>query len=1023
MTHSIIERILVYALYLFIILLIASIALLLPSTPQQYHQAPEFKRPAQKIVIQPVFIDQTIESGISKPHMQSSNALSGLHESFGAGACVLDYNNDGWMDLFLINGSGQRRYFGEKEWWQSQTPFTLYKNTGINSFTDVTDTALGTKITGWGMGCAAADLDNDGNQDLIITNYGANILLKNRGDGTFADSTMHSNINGNDWSTSVLTADFNNDGLLDIYILNFIQYQQGLKTYEASSGYAPRINKQFDASLFDSSANQLYINKGNLVFEDQTLAAGLENASGKGISAEVLDINNDGFSDIFISNGQGGPNKLYINNGDLSFTDASETFKVASIQQTTGTKSDDIDRDGRFDLFVGTDNKNSKLLYKNVENKKLLVDIAKNLGIDKTETSGAMTWGVSLSDLNNDGSSDIFLANGFNHPDSLSPRKTQGQPNSILINTLTNFQSCDSNCYASVSDNNGSSRSVIPVDFDNDGDIDLYISQNNSLGQLLVNTTAKKSWLGLKLVGTHSNRDALGAIVTLRTDTKTFVKKISNTGFLSSHDKRIIFHTGNESAKTLQIHWPSGQETHISPLPESRYISIFEDSHNYTQYSVVKQIPKKSRIIFSNRLHKIGVIEWLVSNNHKEDAHIETNLILDNQPTDQELMRLTKISHLLNPQLALKANIQSLKTKNIELRINAIRNLKHSEEEISSRFLLNLLNDPSPQVVCEVAKAYQHFFREEEAMIHSKFLAIPQLIQLLDKDQSHDVKECAIDALAESENHRALMPLIDLITSIDNTNPLRTKAIDALGRLRDKKAKSFLLKTVHAPNETRENKYTAISSLKRLNIINEESFFKENLAAYYEDGEILDFLHLLFDLSNDPKHNIIINPVLVNKILSEFMAEYQATLVTNEISMINQIISSFKSTSTIKSVGMPPTKQADRLASTMIKEMQKTLSTSTADIKVREKILNDERIMRLFSSRRIVKKISVNTNDPLRKNAIIFLVENTTSEKELSLFKKHILDSHYDEDYRFLVAKGLMKKSPEFVIKTVLTER
>ena len=1010
-----------YILYLIITFLLFILVINLPTAPHEYVQISNNNQNISLQPISPKFKDETISQGIVTPHMQSSNTLSGLPESFRAGACILDYNNDGWMDIFLINGSGQRRYFGEKEWWQDSMPFTLYQNTGMNSFEDVTDTTLGHNINGWGMGCSAADLDNDGDQDLIIANYGSNILLKNNGDGTFKDITIQSNIQGNQWSTSILTADFNNDGLLDIYILNFIDYKQDLNTYEASSGYDSGDDSKFNASLYNSSSNRLYINKGNLIFKDETKDSGLDDSSGKGISAETLDINHDNLLDIFISNGQGSPNKLFINNGNLSFTDASETYKISSIQKTTGVKSADIDHDGYIELLIGTDNKNSKLLYKNEANT-LLVDIAKKSGLDKTETSGSMTWGVSLSDLNNDGYSDIFLANGFSKPDSISPRKPQGQPNTLLINTPSGFQNCDSTCYLKSPNDRDSSKSVIPVDIDNDGDTDLYISQNNSLGKLLINYTIKKNWLGINLIGNTSNKDALGSIVTLKTKNKKYTKTVSNSSFLSSHDKRVIFHFGDEHANELIIQWSNGLKTILSDLPNKHYISIKEKDNSFSQYKYSVPKPAKSKIIFSEQTNKVEVVKWLASSHRKNDANIEAKNILDNNPTNQALIKLVEISDLLNPQVALKVNLLGIENENIKVQLESLKKLKYAEEEITSRFLLNLFADPSPEIRCEVAMSYLHFFKEEEAMIHSKYHAIPNLIQAL-SDSIDDVKICAINALGESEHHRAVQPLIQLISSTNKYSKVRTRAIIALGRLREKKAETLLTSILHNPNESIKNRYSAMSSLKRLNVINEKFFIKENLTAYHDKGRALDFLQLLLSLSKDSAHNIIFNPITINDGLRNFTAENKNSLTEIENTLIEQIISESKNGNESKNTKTSSKNQTNSyLNAKQIKEMQTVLSTPSENIDVRTNILNNDRVSKLFSTKRIMKTISANRTDPLRNTAIIALVENTSEQKELTKYKRQMLDPNYAEEYRFNIAKGLMKIDSDFVINNVLTK-
>jgi len=1009
-----------YILWIIIVVIFSITLFSIPSTPLKYKEIINTK-PIVLLpdTVTPIFTDETIKQGIFKPHIQSSDHLSGIHESFGSGACVLDYNNDGWMDLFLINGSGLRRYYGEKEWWQSNTSFTLYKNTGLNSFEDVSSSAFNTELKGWGMGCSAADLDNDGNQDLIVSNYGDNFLLRNNGDETFSDITDHANFKGDEWSTSILTADFNNDGLLDIYITNYIKYKQSINTYESSSGYSDRVRKQFNAPLFDSSPNKLYINKGNLVFKDQTQKSGVKDASGKGIATEILDINNDGLMDIFVSNDQGGSNKLFINNNNLNFSDKSEFYKIASIQQTTGVKSADIDNDGFFDLILGTNNKNSKIYYKN-NNNKILIDAAKKTGLDKTETSGAMTKGINLSDLNNDGRPDIFLANGFISPSNLSPLIPQGQPNLILINTPKGFDQCTTNCFLKNNNSSESSRSVVSADFDNDGDIDLYISQNNALGQLLSNKTPSQNWLGVKLVGDKSNKDAIGASVTITTDKNTYTKKINNSGFLSSQDRRILFHFRKENIESITIKWPSGLKENITNLPINQYIKIGEGKKSFTSYYSRKVQPPRSEIILSNKLHKIEVISWLSKYNKYNKANTEANTLLKTKLSTQELTKLINIANILHPEIALKIYMNGLQSNDNTLRVLSIKKLKGVEEEITSRFLLNLFYDPSPEIKCEVAKTYEHFFAEEEAMIRSKYLAIPDLIRLLN-DTNIAVKNCAINALAESESHRATLPLMEIISSTTTNDETKIYAINALGRLRERKSKELLFTILHKSTESNKARYSALTALKRLNAINEHSFYIKNLNYYNEKGRLQEFLNILLDLMLDPKNNIIVNPNAIISSLEKFSKEKQNGIEKDTQKLINKIIYPQKLLSgNILKNNISTKKIQTYLSASLIKEKQKILSNISENFIKRTNILNDEKITKLFSTKQILEKISSNKNDPLYGEAIEFLIKN--NDNKLSAYKKRMIDKNYDEDYRFYISKGLIHKDPDFVINNILVE-
>ena len=287
----------------------------IPNTPMEYRvsqKAPFLNAPAPPPPASPVFRDATLSSGLHFIHWQGGQKLEGLDETTGSGACVLDYDNDGWMDLFLVNGSGQSHFYRRTQWWQKPVSSALYRNESDGTFQEVTEGA-GLRQTRWGMGCVTGDLDNDGDSDLFLTTLGQNVLYRNNGDGTFTEVTTASGIQGEGWSTSAVLADYDQDGLLDIYVVNYLSYPKGAHTFERDSGFQASARPSFDPTLFNSLPNQLYHNRGGLVFEEVAQSAGVEDASGRGLAALWLDVNQDGYPDLVVSNDKGFPNSLFIN--------------------------------------------------------------------------------------------------------------------------------------------------------------------------------------------------------------------------------------------------------------------------------------------------------------------------------------------------------------------------------------------------------------------------------------------------------------------------------------------------------------------------------------------------------------------------------------------------------------------------------------------------------------------------------------------------------------------------------------
>ena len=305
------------------------------------------------------FTDETIAWGIVSEHAQRSDRVRSIADTLGAGVCAFDYDNDGWIDLFIIGGSGPVHYSGHDEWWSTQRGNRLYRNTGHANFVDVTQQA-GITDNLPGMGCLAADLDNDGDDDLLITNNGRNQLLSNNGDGGFIDVSETSGLDGNQWSTTASVADIDGDGLLDLYIANYIDFSTRLKTLEAASGPNTDQQRLFDPALFQGVPNQLFKNTGNLSFE--AISAPALTAPGRTLSSHWLDLNNDQNPDLIVLNDQGSANQVLISNGDFSFEDISDNSALATLDRSANISLLTTHNNASSHTFTTTSNQRSSFL-------------------------------------------------------------------------------------------------------------------------------------------------------------------------------------------------------------------------------------------------------------------------------------------------------------------------------------------------------------------------------------------------------------------------------------------------------------------------------------------------------------------------------------------------------------------------------------------------------------------------------------------------------------------------------------
>jgi len=505
-----------------------------------------------------------LQIGIDFVHSIGSEHLNNIIESSGGGASFLDYDNDGFIDLYLCSGTFIEGFTkGDKP--ELLPANHLYHNRGDGTFEDVTKKS-GTDDFAYSMGAAIGDFNNDGFPDIFVCNYGANILYKNNGNGTFTNVTQKAKIAGeNECTIGAAWFDYDNDGFLDIYVSNYLNFDPDYKYYYAPDGFPGPM-------AYDSQADYLYHNNGNGTFEDVTQKMGIIDPDGRAMGVGAVDYDDDGFVDIYVANDHS-LNYLWHNEGGKKFEDRGTMSGTAFSQAGEATVSMSVDfadynSDGLLDIFLSDDTYCS--LYENQGNG-VFIDKSNIAGI-ATSAAQFVGWSSAFVDYDNDGDADIFKTNGalkhlYGHEDQLFENLGDGKFTDISNNLGAYFQE------------EYVGRGACLGDYDNDGDYDIYIANLNSRGMFLRNNKGNQNnWLTLRLIGTTSNRDGIGARIKINSGGKVqTAQKKSTSGYLSQSDHRVHFGLAkDETVEKVEIKWPSGKVQILENIKANQIITITE---------------------------------------------------------------------------------------------------------------------------------------------------------------------------------------------------------------------------------------------------------------------------------------------------------------------------------------------------------------------------------------------------------------------------------------------------------------
>ena len=525
------------------------------------------------------FRDMTKQAGILFKHNSGAFGKKYLPETMGSGVCVLDYDNDGWQDILFVNSMDWPGHKGAAKSYPA-----LYHNNKDGTFTDVTREA-GLAMESYGLGCAVADYDNDGFEDIYITTVGSNHLFHNLGNGKFADVTVKAEVADPGFSTSAVWFDYDNDGKLDLFVTHYIDWSI------AKDQYCTLDNKNKSyctPQTYKGESSTLFHNRGDGTFENVTKRAGLYDPTGKSLGVAMLDYDNDGWMDLFVANDTE-PNKLYHNNHNGTFTDVAVQVGVAfsesgRVRAGMGVDAGDYDGSGWQSLVIGNFTNESMSLYRN-DGSGLFVDEEISSGIRQMSLQ-ALTFGCFFFDYDLDGRLDIFAANGHVSDDIsvVQPTLKYAQP-AILFHNSGNRKFEDASAKVGPAMQQPVvGRGAAYLDYDNDGDLDLVITANNGPARLLRNENGNQNdMLRVKLVGTRSNRDGIGARVTVTTSSGTRLFRMVKTGssYASQSELPLTFGLGTPQAGRtvgLEIVWPSGQKDSLSKIGANQFITVKEGS-------------------------------------------------------------------------------------------------------------------------------------------------------------------------------------------------------------------------------------------------------------------------------------------------------------------------------------------------------------------------------------------------------------------------------------------------------------
>lgn len=742
-------------------------------------------------------------------HRQSAETLSAISESLAAGVCVLDFDQDGWMDLLLVGGSGHSRHYGKKIWWGESGGTRLLRNKQGKEFVEVSE-AAGVQRRHWGTSCAVADLDNDSDPDLILTGYGENLLYENLGNGQFAERSSQAGIANSHWATGAAIADFNQDGLTDLYITNLVKFSKGRRTFEHQKGYATQA-VSFSPQLYDAEENALYLNKGNFQFERMDSLA--NNRFGRSLSAKWHDIDRNGWLDLVVLNDFGTPNQIYLNQGGKHFTAASERSEKLQQSGSRNLLIEDFLNENAVNYFLSRSLGSTNVLLvpdqpNDPKGPHLFLDASRALDLASHRLIHKESWGAIALDINNDGWQDIYAATGLSSPDPDSHQLALAQENELYLNHAgEGFIRLSGEDLATLP---ASSRGVASIDVDNDGQLELLVANNNARFQLIKSSPSiATNWVGFKLPPSNHEIRKLelrsGSLIQTR-------RPSGQQSLFSQSDPRIHFGLGNHSqALELLVYNAQGLLAKIDNIQPNHYYQLTPELGAVTPLTYPVSKTKLEQLIMNAAPSQAKSLFSLAASNNNRHAQLLAWQKMSNEDRLQTLKELDETDRAIAEAL-IKLSLQSSEPA---LVLQAVKQARSHEWDWSVNWLIPLLKHSSSEIRCEIASTFRHMLDEEEAALRYKFHTVSPLLKALEEGSDLQ-KRCFLDALAASESKRAVKGILPLIEPGANTSSLtQAHAIRALGLIRDSSTIEPLLE-VRQASTSPEVVANILVALKRL---------------------------------------------------------------------------------------------------------------------------------------------------------------------------------------------------------------
>ena len=519
----------------------------------------------------PVF-DVKHARGLDFKHVNSPTPQKYLIETMGGGVALLDYNNDGLLDIFLVNSGDLTNPMHQPEKFNRQNPNNwnrLYRQNPDGSFTDVTKEAglADACDSNYGIGVAVGDYDNDGFPDLYVTSYGKNVLYHNNGDGTFTDVTAKAGVAAGGWSSSAGFFDYDNDGHLDLFVTRYMLWDT-----QTSKICGQEWQTYCPPGEFPPTTNILYRNRGDGTFEDVSQRSGISALKGRSLGVSFADYDGDGFTDVFVAN-DGMRQFLFHNNGNGTFTELALEAGAGLTDagkpiSGMGTVFQDYDNDGRPDILVTVLPREVYALFHNDGNGLFSYrSLQAGLGLLSAASSG---WGVGLEDFNNDGWKDIFVAQShvLDNVETIDHMLHYKETPLLALNKDGRFERADSGVTTPIA-----GRGVAFGDLNNDGWQDVVVSTLGGEPLVLMNRGGAGYWLNITLRGTRSNRDGLGSRVVVNGQTRIAT---TSGSYVSASDKRLHFGLGPAETAKVEVYWPSGAHQTLEGVKANQFLEIKE---------------------------------------------------------------------------------------------------------------------------------------------------------------------------------------------------------------------------------------------------------------------------------------------------------------------------------------------------------------------------------------------------------------------------------------------------------------